>query len=37
MKKLIAFLLIVFGIVLMFQDWFPKENKLAKKVLEKID
>lgn len=37
MKKLISVLLIVFGLVLMFQGWFPSENKLAKKVLEKID
>lgn len=36
-KKLISILLIVFGLVLMFQGWFPTENKLAKKVLEKID
>ncbi len=36
-KKLISVLLIVFGLVLMFQGWFPSENKLAKKVLEKID
>ena len=36
-KKLISVLLIVFGMVLMFQGWFPSENKLAKKVLEKID
>ena len=37
MKKLISILLIVFGMVLMFQGWFPSENKLAKKVLEKIE
>ena len=37
MKKLISVLLIVFGMVLMFQGWFPSENKLAKKVLEKIE
>lgn len=36
-KKLISILLIIFGLVLMFQGWFPSENKLAKKVLEKID
>jgi len=36
-KKLISVLLVVFGLVLMFQGWFPSENKLAKKVLEKID
>lgn len=36
-KKGISILLVVFGIVLMLQGWFPTENKLAKKVLEKID
>lgn len=37
MKKIISILLIIFGIVLMFQGWFPADQKLAKKVLEKID
>jgi hypothetical protein len=37
MKKLISVLLLIFGMVLMFQGWFPSENKLAKKVLEKIE
>lgn len=36
-KKVISILLIIFGIVLMFQGWFPSDQKLAKKVLEKID
>jgi threonine/homoserine/homoserine lactone efflux protein len=36
-KKGISILLVVFGVVLMLQGWFPSENKLAKKVLEKID
>ena len=36
-KKGISILLMVFGIILMLQSWFPSENKLAKKVLEKID
>lgn len=36
-KKGISILLMVFGILLMLQSWFPSENKLAKKVLEKID
>lgn len=36
-KKLISVLLLIFGMVLMFQGWFPSENKLAKKVLEKIE
>lgn len=37
LKKIISVLLIIFGLVLMFQGWFPSENKLAKEVLEKID
>lgn len=36
-KKGISILIIVFGIILMLQGWFPTDNKLAKKVLEKID
>ena len=36
-KKMISILLVIFGLILMFQGWFPSENKLAKKVLEKID
>jgi len=36
-KKAISILLIVFGFLLMLQGWFPGEQKLAKKVLEKID
>jgi len=36
-KKGISILIIVFGLILMLQDWFPTENKLTKKVLEKID
>jgi len=36
-KKLISILLIIFGFVLMFQGWFPSNQKLAKQVLEKID
>jgi len=36
-KKGISILLVVFGVVLMLQGWFPSDNKLAKKVLEKID
>lgn len=36
-KKGISILLVIFGIVLMLQGWFPSDNKLAKKVLEKID
>lgn len=36
-KKAISILIIVFGLILMLQGWFPTENKLTKKVLEKID
>ena len=36
-KKVISILLVVFGLVLMFQGWFPSEQKLVKKALEKID
>jgi len=36
-KKGISILLVIFGVVLMLQGWFPSDNKLAKKVLEKID
>ncbi len=36
-KKLVSILLIIFGLALMFQGWFPNDNKLAKKVLEKIN
>ncbi len=36
-KKGISILLVVFGVILMLQGWFPSDNKLAKKVLEKID
>ena len=37
MKKLISILLIVFGLVLMFQGWFPSDQKLVKKALEKME
>jgi threonine/homoserine/homoserine lactone efflux protein len=36
-KKTISILLIIFGMTLMFQGWFPNDNKLAKKVFDKID
>jgi len=36
-KKIISILLVIFGLVLMFQGWFPSEQKLVKKALEKID
>ncbi len=37
MKKITSIILIVFGCILMFQGWFPSDQKLAKEVLEKID
>lgn len=36
-KKIISLLLIVFGITIMMQGWFPSDQKLVKKALEKID
>lgn len=36
-KKIISILLVVFGLVLMFQGWFPSDQKLVKKALEKIE
>lgn len=37
MKKITSILLIIFGCILMFQGWFPSDQKLAKEVLEKIE
>ncbi len=36
-KKLTSLLLIVFGISIMLQGWFPSDQKLVKKALEKIE
>jgi threonine/homoserine/homoserine lactone efflux protein len=36
-KKIISILLVAFGLILMFQGWFPSEQKLVKKALEKIE
>ncbi len=36
-KKVISILLVIFGLTLMFQGWFPSEQKLVKKALEKIE
>ncbi|MFN8274489.1 MAG: LysE family transporter [Flavobacteriaceae bacterium] len=36
-KKVISVLLIIFGLTLMFQGWFPSDQKLVKKALEKIE
>ena len=36
-KKVISVLLIVFGIAIMLQGWFPSDQKIVKKALEKIE
>ena len=36
-KKLTSILLIIFGISIMLQGWFPSDQKLVKKALEKIE
>jgi threonine/homoserine/homoserine lactone efflux protein len=36
-KKIISIVLMVFGLVLMLQGWFPKEKEMVKQVLENID
>lgn len=36
-KKGISIVLIVFGLALMVQGWFPKEKEMVKNALEKID
>lgn len=36
-KKGISIILVIFGLTLMFQGWFPSEQKLVKKALEKIE
>ncbi len=36
-KKVISILLILFGLTLMFQGWFPSDQKMVKKALEKIE
>ncbi|MCG2610390.1 LysE family translocator [Flavobacterium sp. SM15] len=36
-KKVSSVLLIVFGLVLMLQGWFPEEKKFVKDTLEKIE
>ena len=36
-KKLISILLILFGMTIMLQGWFPSDQKLVKKALEKIE
>ena len=36
-KKAISILLIVFGIAIMLQGWFPSDQKIVKKALEKME
>ncbi|MDO4727469.1 MAG: LysE family transporter [Bacteroidota bacterium] len=36
-KKLTSILLIVFGVLIILQGWFPSEQKIVKKALEKIE
>jgi len=36
-KEAISILLVIFGIVIMLQGWFPSDQKLVKQALEKIE
>jgi len=36
-KKLISILLILFGMIIMLQGWFPSDQKMVKKALEKME
>jgi threonine/homoserine/homoserine lactone efflux protein len=36
-KKLISILLILFGMTIMLQGWFPSDQKMVKKALEKME
>jgi hypothetical protein len=36
-KKAISIVLIVFGVILISQGWFPKEKEMVKNALEKIE
>ena len=36
-KKIISILLILFGLIIMSQGWFPSDQKMVIKALEKID
>ena len=36
-KKIISILLIFFGIAIMLQGWFPSDQKIVKKALEKME
>lgn len=36
-KKVISILLILFGLTIMFQGWFPSDQKMVRQALEKMD
>ena len=36
-KKIISIVLMVFGVALIVQGWFPKEKEKLKDALERID
>jgi len=36
-KKITSIILVVFGVTIMLQGWFPSDQKLVKKALEKIE
>jgi threonine/homoserine/homoserine lactone efflux protein len=36
-KKVISILLILFGMTIMLQGWFPSDQKMVKKALEKME
>lgn len=36
-KKVISILLIIFGLAIMYQGWFPSDQKMVKKALEKME
>jgi prolipoprotein diacylglyceryltransferase len=36
-KQITSVLLIIFGITIMLQGWFPSDQKLVKEALEKIE
>lgn len=37
MKNIISIILIIFGVILMFQGWFPTDQKIPKQILEKME
>ena len=36
-KKITSIILIIFGIAIMLQGWFPSEQKVVKNALEKME